>query len=60
MDKVWRNKSNIRFLQTADIDLVNYYLNEAGAVNNEIKYVRVFRNHPNLFGEIRKNFLKTI
>ncbi|HBY89169.1 MAG: 50S ribosomal protein L11 methyltransferase [Ruoffia tabacinasalis] len=54
MDKIWKEiKVTLDSLQTVDIDLVNYYLNEAGAVGNEIKYAQGYlENHPNLFGEI--------
>lgn len=54
MVETWKEiKITLNSLQTNEIDLVNYYLNEAGAVGNEIKYAQGYlENHPNLFGEI--------
>lgn len=62
MDKVWKEiKVTLDSLQTADIDLVNYYLNEAGAVGNEIKYAQGYLETILIYlVRFRKKFLKTI
>lgn len=54
MTKKWTKISiTINSLQADVIDLVNYYLNDMGAIGTETNYAQGYlENHPNLFGEI--------
>lgn len=54
MAEIWQEiKITINTIEPAIIDLVNYYLGEAGAIGTEITYAQGYlENHPNLFGEI--------
>lgn len=54
MSEKWTKVSvTLNSLQADIIDLVNYYLNELGALGTEINYAQGYlENHPNLFGEI--------
>ena len=54
MSEQWTKVSvTMNSLRPDIIDLVNYYLNDLGALGTEINYAQGYlENHPNLFGEI--------